>query len=1515
MWIPLPATVTHRSPSLPPPASGWKSLLAAVALGGLSVLPAHAQLNYKVADFSNTTTTYTSILGDPATLNIALAGGNADNGRSATGAAAQTIGFPFSFQGKPYTQFVFFTDGFIRLGTTSVGSYPLAVPSYNGQSIVSDGAKFPPISYDDSPFGPGTNSVFYSNLIAPFNHDMVAGTATLGVGQTRYMKQLSGTAGNQVLTIEWYDLADKQETDATNIQTPPQFSTFSFQLKLYEATGRIEFVYGAMTPTANTLDYQVAQIGIRGLNNRAGQAIQVQKLETQPWAAAVAVNAPFGGIGRNFLLPDGFEYRRDVLPTAGRTFRFDPVTANTNNASLEIYSQGKIAVGVDFLVRARVSNQTAFNTASPITVELNVTGPGGFTFTDTKTVAAGLVPHSSPNYPNGAPPNANVGPNPIPAQAGIITFAPFNPPTLGNYVQTVTITSTDDQASDNTSTYTSDATSNTLSYASAAPAAGQVGFTVTGTNPTGTGIVLARFYSDAADVVNFAQADFAGGASANRSYRVVVYSSTAPATGGTPSTLLGASTNQLTPAAAGTVNVSLPNINVPAGYFFVGIEQLSSNNVAVSYEAEEYLRPGTFFVKFGTGLFSDATPNNNPFRFSIGVQFARTASLPALCVTSQTPVDNSVDVPLSGNIQFSANPGVGGANTPDSYIVYLSTSLSAVTNELNSAKVDSITTNTYAYTGLLTNTTYYYKVVARNFLGRATGCSVVSFLTVPAAPANDNCAAAAGLTIKAFGACGGTNGTTRAATEGATEPTCSSGIINDVWYTFNSGSSYVSNISLTHGVGGGAATSVGLEILSGGCAGTSIGCLNNVNGNVTFTMVPNTVYHLRVYTNTNAQTAGTFSVCVSQLPNLTITSNQTVPASAYNNVYVNAGTATMTGALTANYVVVRDGATLLTGTSPIQGGTVTVQAGGTIGIGSASGIAAAPAATGSLQVAQLGLSNDANYIYTNQSVGVTGAGLPTTVRSLTTSSSGAGDLSLTNSLSIRQMLTLNSGSLDVSLNTLTLMSDRFFTAMVVNTGAGTVVGSARVMRWLSPALNGGFGYRHLTSPVLNAPISDFGPAAGFGGVAAFVNPAYNTPATRATLTGANFPNVFRFDETIAASTGSFVEGYQSPNATTDVIQQGRGYAVNLRPTTLDFVGTLGNGNINIPVTNNGTTDFGAGWNLAGNPYPGPMDWDLVPAASLTAAGVAAAVYVHKSTGYGTSGNYSAYTNGVGTPGTELIPMGQGFFVQKTTPGNDVLTLTNASRLTTYANPALNRGVETRPLLALSVVQAGRPALLSDQAFVYFEQGATTNGDDMRYDAQKLPSTGEVPTLYTRAPGAKVAINGLPALTGAEVIVPLVADVTVTGTYVLNADQLINIPTGMEVVLVDALTGTTQNLSVNPQYTFQATAGNTTPRFTLHFRTAGVTGLNADQALASQLDVYPNPANGETVRVTVGGLTAEHVVTVTLLNAVGQVVSNQQVPVTNAAMSTELDVRMLASGLYTVRVVANGHSATRTVVVE
>ncbi|RAK70608.1 nidogen-like domain-containing protein [Hymenobacter edaphi] len=513
---------------------------------------------------------------------------------------------------------------------------------------------------------------------------------------------------------------------------------------------------------------------------------------------------------------------------------------------------------------------------------------------------------------------------------------------------------------------------------------------------------------------------------------------------------------------------------------------------------------------------------------------------------------------------------------------------------------------------------------------------------------------------------------------------------------------------------------------------------------------------------------------------------------------------------------------------------------------------------------------------------------------------GAAGAVLNQPLALDQLLTLN-GSLTSNGN-LTLLSrlDGSETAMVVNNGAAAVSGNVTVQRFIGPTTSPQMGYRHLAAPVTNTTLADM--AIGGGGFSPVVNPAYNSASNPGLVTP--FPNVFGYDETrvtSGAAVADFDRGWVSP--VTNTMFPTFGFTVNMMGRQImDFVGTLGNGTYNRVNLTRGAGSQ-AGWHLLGNPYPAPLDF-----TQLTRTGLDNAVYVFRSSGQ-YAGSYASYVNGVpANGGSNILPMGQAFFVRTTAPGTPgTIAFSNAARLTTYQNPALQRtAAETRPLLRLTLANAAGSA--SDETAVYFEQGATA-GFDAQYDAYRL-GNGNVVQLGALAGASELSISGMPALGAAPVTVPLLVRVARTATYTLQAGQLLNLPPGWTATLRDALTGAATDLQQQPSYSCTIAANEAPGRFSVEFAPR-VTSAGQAQ-LAATVSVYPNPAHGT---VYLGLPASSQPVTVRVLNALGQQVRTQQVPATGRGTAVALPLTGLAKGVYSVRVALPGGTVTKRLVVE
>jgi hypothetical protein len=428
-------------------------------------------------------------------------------------------------------------------------------------------------------------------------------------------------------------------------------------------------------------------------------------------------------------------------------------------------------------------------------------------------------------------------------------------------------------------------------------------------------------------------------------------------------------------------------------------------------------------------------------------------------------------------------------------------------------------------------------------------------------------------------------------------------------------------------------------------------------------------------------------------------------------------------------------------------------------------------------------------------------------------------------------------------------------------------------------------------------------------------------------------SVFFGDHAISWSepTGRW-SAYITHNMLIDTMQ---GIAVTVDSNTLGtriFDGKLHTGRLGISLTRWVPTyhdsltftvyepNGGWGYNLVGNPYPSPIDlmsdsisWEAISPATLLEEKV---WYYDQS-----ANNYFPFNaaTGVGT-GSRYAPSMQGFFVHLTgnassqecttypsptcpgmMDGTGRFTVKNGARIVA-PNIFYKDGEGIADLLVLNVTGSSG---YRDATIVHFNEEATSGYDEL-FDCLKRYGSSVAPQLYSLTDsGSPLSINAL-EYPGKNVTIPLNFFVTSSsGNYILQAANMNSFRPGTVITLEDKKTQATQDLTVNPEYTFTYSTGDDPARFLLHFFNPFF-GFE-DKDIISDLQIYSfgkdvylkdltgNPQKGEFF----------------LYNEMGQKIAQKQV----SSIQINKYTMNVTRGYYMVRVITKDNSYNAKVYIE
>jgi hypothetical protein len=507
----------------------------------LMVSSLKAQFNYFAADATKAAETYTDLglTGSVITTNLVGAAMTFDEDNS----SLQDIGFTFNYNGNSFTKFYLNTNGFIVLTNTA------------------------PVAADPAVYALLTDSTIH-NALAPFNTDLE------GAGSPEYRVATSGVPGSGICTIQFKGIRDFDESFFGGL-FPRQYDSIEFQIKLYETSNQIDFVYGNFVSSGGTSDIIWSTVGVKG--NDSTNSVNASKTSVTAWAAASFINSYYTG---NF-----FNNRNTVLPVSGLTFRFGATVLPDNDLSVSvIYGYGGVVKNNSDTIKALIVN-TGVLTQTNTVVSLDITGANPFT--DTKTISSIA-----------------------PGEKVLVTFLPYTAIVTGNNTATVSIPM-DDNTANNTNLLDYRITTNLQSV--------YTGGSITALGFSTASDFVQRFSVSFPAVIDQLNIGFMGGAA---SYRAAIFDASG-ANGMPGATPIWESGDLTTPASNSFVSIPVsPIVSLTPGNFYVGVRQLTATSTSIIGEDEIPVRKGEIFYRQGAGNWIDFSPLND-FKLAYEVQFAQ----------------------------------------------------------------------------------------------------------------------------------------------------------------------------------------------------------------------------------------------------------------------------------------------------------------------------------------------------------------------------------------------------------------------------------------------------------------------------------------------------------------------------------------------------------------------------------------------------------------------------------------------------------------------------------------------------------------------------------------------------------------------------------------------------------------------------------------------------------------------------------------------------------------------------
>ncbi len=511
-------------------------------------------------------------------------------------------------------------------------------------------------------------------------------------------------------------------------------------------------------------------------------------------------------------------------------------------------------------------------------------------------------------------------------------------------------------------------------------------------------------------------------------------------------------------------------------------------------------------------------------------------------------------------------------------------------------------------------------------------------------------------------------------------------------------------------------------------------------------------------------------------------------------------------------------------------------------------------------------------------------------------------------ISVSEVLSLINGSLNTN-NNLVLLSSSTNTARVAKV-TGAITGNVTVQRFI-PGGNNKRQWRFLSAPVN---------VAGSIALSQYQDDIFVTAPTQAA--GGFDVNPFASNASIRTYTesvsGSLNNGWTNPTNINNTIATGTGAEVFVRGSrnlanpffnwtvpdnvTIDYVGALNTGTITPTIsftnTGSGTND---GFNLVGNPYASPINFDTVGWTKTNIENK----YWCFNPNTTLWGSYNA-NNGESINGmSKYISSGQAFFVRATASA-PVIRLTEDVKSVAEGNNYFRGNVSQGKFPALKISLQNSYNELDETLFILDPQSTYSSTDPS--DMLKFYNN-ELNIYSLSTDRAVMSMNAIPFMRNTDTLGFSVwsYDTTSisTAAHQLHFSRFESIDPSINMYLLDHYLNTRTDIRKNNTYHFMITTdassyGNN--RFEIVFTNTN-TDVQTNLTNRTDLILYPNPSSDKIYLQSNLPMVDKEECTYELFDIVGTKISEGNLEFTSNI--TSLNIERINNGIYVLRVINKG----------